>query len=147
MKDWLRDCTGRTTEGLLLERLFHTMKYRWILCWNGLSRADSEGMDCACCITWPDDKLYCSCGCVCHSRIEKMALHPDIQLFLRAVKAMDIVPKIPESMDEAIAIDYWHKHGDELILESSLGCKECREKNPDCVEYHLKNNQEKGETP
>lgn len=99
----------RTKQGLLLEKLLHGMKHRYLLCWNGEEEDSLESpYDCACCGTWPDEDLYRNCGCICHTRIESMSSSPHIKLWLLAAKSMEEFPVIFHSEDE------WFPHGQEI---------------------------------
>lgn len=86
----------RTETGLLLERLFHDLPRRYMLCWAG--QGEEEVYDCACCMVGVDDPNVKDCPCVCHFRIEKMARDPEIALWLTAMKAMDRMPEEAEKI-------------------------------------------------
>ena len=45
-----------------------TMTRRWLLCWDGLERAENC-FDCACCLS---DIEHSGCGCLCHERITQI---------------------------------------------------------------------------
>jgi hypothetical protein len=90
----------RTNAGLLLEKLLHGMKHRYSLCWNG--EGDGEMYDCGCCMTQFDEKglSVCVCNCICHERIEIMARHPHISLWLVAMEKFDVWPQDVPPEDE-----------------------------------------------
>ncbi len=90
----------RTKAGLILEKLLHDNKHRWLFCWNG--EHEDAAYDCACCLTWPNDELYTNCGCLCHTRIEAMARITDMKLFLLAAEAMGELPKFFASYAEKL---------------------------------------------
>jgi hypothetical protein len=98
----------RTKAGIILEKILSENKHRYLWCWNGEGEGDeSYPYDCACCLTWSggteDDFLVNSCGCICHTRIEEMASHPHVRLWLVAMKAMDELPRFFSSYDDKLA--------------------------------------------
>jgi len=111
----------RTRAGLALERLLSSIRtwddhpLRHLFCYNG-SEPDT-GYECACCMTWPDDKQYETCGCICHERVEKMARTGDFPLLVSALVASDEFPKFPSNWEEeeiwrklALEEDHTHYH-------------------------------------
>jgi hypothetical protein len=93
----------RTKAGLILEKILHENKHRYLLCWNGEAEDSEESpYDCACCITWSDNELYQRCGCICHERIEEIARQRGIKLWLLAMESMDELPKFFTSYAEKL---------------------------------------------
>jgi hypothetical protein len=92
---------------LILEKILHNHKWRWILCWKGNS-ADSEwggAYDCACCITYFNNPDINDCGCPCHSRIEAMANTSEMRYFLLALEAAGEVPFVPTDFADLLTHD------------------------------------------
>src|SRR5277367_1587815 len=108
----------RSQEALLLERILHSTKHRYLLCWNGESSEDAY--DCACCITWLDDPQLSGCGCQCHARIDAMAQVPAITLWLRTMPAMDVLPPFFSSEDEKVAFLEAHPHREDCDCEDCM---------------------------
>lgn len=96
--------TTNQSRYIILEKILSENKHRYLWCWNG--EENEAAYDCACCLTWSggteDDFLVNSCGCICHSRIEEMATHPNIRLWLVALKAMDELPPFFASYAEKL---------------------------------------------
>ena len=112
---------NRTKQGLILEKILHNHKWRWILCWKG-NPADSEwggAYDCACCITYFDNPDINDCGCPCHTRIEAMANTSEMRYFLLALEAAGEVPFVPKDYADWMTYnrklkrehDVWRKEG------------------------------------
>lgn len=92
----------RTKAGIILEKILSENKHRYLWCWNGEGDGDENyPYDCACCLV-EDDFLSMSCGCTCHTRIEEMASHPHIRLWLVAMEAMDELPPFFASYAEKL---------------------------------------------
>ena len=119
----------RTKAGLVLEKILHGMKYRYLLCWSG-NEADREwgAYDCACCITYVgEDTAVAGCGCVCHQRIEKIVQNPDLRMFLLALSGSEEMPFVPKDYADWMTYnrklkrehDVWRKEGN-----PSAGTKE-----------------------
>ena len=91
----------RTKEGLILEKLLHDLKHRYLFCWNGETGSAADAYDCACCMIWdtPEDGF---CGCVCHERIEKMATQSGVRLWLLASEAMGALPRFFTSYEDKL---------------------------------------------
>jgi len=95
----------RTKQGIILEQLLHSMKGRYVFCWN--NNADEWGAyDCGCCITYvggDNPEIFDMCGCVCHHRIEEMANGPHMRMFLLALKASEEMPFVPKDYEDWIS--------------------------------------------
>ena len=107
----------RTKEALLLERILQKSN-RYLFCWNGESSDDSY--DCACCITYLDDKMLCDCACTCHERIDAMARISSVVLWLRTLEGMKILPPFFSSEDEKVTYLLAHPHREDCK------CEDCR---------------------
>ena|SRR5271154_3709446 len=116
----------RTREALTLEQILHSTKHRYLFCWNGES--GDESYDCACCITYLDDDLLCSCGCPCHARIDALAAIPPTTLWLRALAGMKQLPTFFASEDEKVAWLEAHPHRDGCDCEDCTFLKRVRER-------------------
>jgi hypothetical protein len=111
----------RTKQGLVLEKILHNMKWRWLLCWKGTSDDKSWGgaYDCACCITYFNNEDTRNCGCPCHRRIEAMANTPEMLYFLLALEAEGEIPFVPKDYVDWMTYnrklkrehDVWRKEG------------------------------------
>jgi len=108
----------RTSEALTLEYILSGMKHRYLLCWNGQSEHDL--FDCACCITYLDDKLLCDCGCTCHKRIDEMAATASISFWLRMLSAQNMLPPFFHSEDEKVAYLEANPHN------NGCACEDCQ---------------------
>lgn|SRR5208282_143653 len=105
----------RTKQGLILERILHNLKGRYLLCWKGpRSAADFWGgdcYDCACCITYFNSQDTQDCGCPCHSRIEAMANTPEMLYFLLALDNTDEIPFTPKDYAD------WMRHNRKIFAK------------------------------
>ncbi len=129
---------NRSQAGLALERLLQSIRtwddhsLRYLFCYNG--EPSDMGYDCACCLMWPDDDNYKSCGCPCHERIEKMARSGDFPLLVSALTNSDEFPKFPTSIDEHEAwrkqaledgATHYHNTNGKFANYSKLVCSTC----------------------
>ena len=106
----------RTKQGLILEKLLHGMKHRYVLCWKGPSSPEeafwgTDCYDCACCITYANSEDVSGCGCWCHDRIEAMANSREMLMFLLALDASKEMPFIPKNYED------WMQHNRKLKAE------------------------------
>lgn len=130
----------RTKAGIVLEKLLHGMKYRYVLCWSG-NEADMEwggAYDCACCIAYVDeDTAVSGCGCVCHQRIEKIVQNPDLRMFLLALSSSEEMPFVPKDYVDWMTYnrklkrehDVWRKDGSlnaGTFEDISTCCEACK---------------------
>lgn len=110
----------RTKQGLILEKLLHNFKWRWILCWKGVPTDQEWGgaYDCACCITYFSNEDLLGCGCPCHARIESMANSNEMLMFLLALDASGEIPFVPKNYED------WMIHNRKQFAEHEKWRKE-----------------------